>query len=131
MDLLCQLLTTVEMTPPTDSGLYIDGCVSALVGRMSEDRLALIRMVIDTLSSNKLLSLPHSGQLFHRLDIHKSGVVLVDDVSKFFNKRDGLPVGRGQRSGTEVWEDLLECLFGRVASISYEVGPELRGVGQG
>ena len=46
MDLLCQLLTTIEMTPPTDSGLYIDGCVSALVGRMSEDRLALIRMVI-------------------------------------------------------------------------------------
>ena len=74
-----------------------------------------------------MLSLPYSGQLFHRLDVHKSGVVLVDDVSKFFNKRDGLPVGRGQRSGTEVWEDLLECLFGRVTSISYEVGPELRG----
>ena len=45
MDLLCRLLVSMEMTPPTESGLYVDGCAPALVGRMSEDRLALIRTV--------------------------------------------------------------------------------------
>ena len=49
MDRLCQLLVTMEITPPSGCGLYVDGCVDALVGRMSEDRLALIR----TVSHNK------------------------------------------------------------------------------
>ena len=47
MDLLCRLLVAMEMTPPTESGLYVDGCVPALIGRMSVDRLALIRTVSD------------------------------------------------------------------------------------
>lgn len=46
MDLLCQLLVAMEMAPPSESGLYVDGCVSVLVGRMNEDRLALVRKVI-------------------------------------------------------------------------------------
>ena len=45
MDLLCHLLVAMEMTPPTESGLYVDCCVSSLVGHMSEDRLALVRSV--------------------------------------------------------------------------------------
>ena len=45
MDRLYQLLVTMEMTPPNGHGLYVDGCVSVLIGQMSEDRLALIRTV--------------------------------------------------------------------------------------
>ena len=45
MDRFYQLLVTMEMTPPNGCGLYVDGCVSVLVGRMSEDRLALVRQV--------------------------------------------------------------------------------------
>lgn len=45
MDRLYQLLVTMDMTPPSGCGLYVDGCVSILIGRMSEDRLALIRQV--------------------------------------------------------------------------------------
>ena len=55
MDLLCRLLVSIEMTPPTDSGLYVDGCVCALVGRMSEDRLALIRQVTENMMFAKRL----------------------------------------------------------------------------
>ena len=32
-----------------------------------------------------------------------------------------MTVGGGQRSGAQVWEDLLECLFGTATSISYAV----------
>ena len=45
MDRLYQLLVTMEMTPLNGCGLYVDGCVSALIGRLSEDKLALIRQV--------------------------------------------------------------------------------------
>ena len=48
MDRLYQLLVTMEMTPPNGCGLYVDGCVSVLIGRLSEDRLALIRQVSDS-----------------------------------------------------------------------------------
>lgn len=45
MDRLYQLLVTMETTPPSGCGLYVDGIVSVLVGRISEDRLALVRQV--------------------------------------------------------------------------------------
>lgn len=47
----------------------------------------------------------------------------VDDLKKFFNQRCNVTLGKDQRSAAEVWDDLLECLFGTVTTISYAVSP--------
>ena len=60
MQRLFQLLVAMEMMPPDGSGIFVDGCMSCLVGRISEDRMALVRTVNCTKLSMSHLSITDS-----------------------------------------------------------------------
>ena len=83
-----QLLSKTGMYSQESQGVYIDCCLQALTGALSEDRLGLIRQVIVSCMSVHISDYS-VFQVFVKLDSRRSGHIDVDQLKKIYIMKDG------------------------------------------